>query len=169
MTCFTSAKYDCTAVVLKPGGSPETTGSGHWEEVEDPVTGSIERIWVQDVDPTTPGEQRLVIDCVARGFINTGIRILGTEQDVGMLYKKIDLVRLQFPASVHLTDKDRVTEIRSKHTGALIWREEEMEQLADGAWIEIPTKFNVKGVTPVMSPMIGHTENFAILERSEVQ
>ncbi len=169
MSCFTSAKYDCTAVILKPGGSPDTTESGHWEEIEDPITGSIERIWIQDVDPSTPGIQKITIDCVARGFIDTGIRILGTEQDIGMLYKKTDLIKIQFPAAVHLTDKDRITEVRSKRTGALIWREEEMEQLADGAWIEVPTTFSVKGVTPIISPLIGHTENFAILERSEVQ
>lgn len=169
MTCFTSAKYDCTAVILKPGGSPDTNNSGHWEEVEDPISGAIERIWVQDTDPDTPGDQRIIIDCVARGFIDTGIRILGTDQDVGAVYKKNDLVKIQFPAGIHLTDKDKVTEIRSKKTGALIWREEEMEQLADGVWQEIPTVFSVKGVTPVISPMIGHTENFAMLERSEIQ
>ena len=168
MTCFTSSKYDCTAVILKPFGSPETTVSGHWEEIEDPISGSIQRIWVEDSSPS-PGTQKITIDCVARGFINTGIRILGTTEDIGSLYKKIDLVKIQFGALVHLTDADKITEIRSKTTGALIWREEEMEQLSSGVWVEIPTVFDVKGVTPIVSPMIGHTENFAILERSEIQ
>jgi hypothetical protein len=169
MGCFAGAKYDMTAIILRPAGSPQTTTTGEWQYVQDPITGAIERKWVEVDTPAAPGVERLKINCTVRGFPDSGIRILGTSESVDELFRKTDLVKMYFPAKVHLSDNDRVTEVRWRKTGQLIWREEERERMQSGQWVEFPTVFNVKGVIPVITPLVGHMESFAMLERAEVQ
>lgn len=165
MTCISSARYDCTAVILKESGSPETRTEGDYAYVQDPISGSISRTWAG----TTASPGGILIDCAAKGFVSTGIHGQGTEAVISEKFYKRDMVRIEFSSNIHLTDKDKVTEIRYKKTGQLIWREEEREILGSGEWTEVPTVFNVIGVTPVIQPFVGHIENSAMLERSEVQ
>jgi hypothetical protein len=69
-----------------------------------------------------------------------------------------------FPAGYRITKRDRVTNIRNAR-GQIIWKEEEMEN--EGVYKS--TTFDVLGVTPVLDPFGNHIENYALLERAEVQ
>ncbi len=169
MSCFSSARYNCTAVILRPVGSSDTVGGGPTQYVQDPISGAIVRQWSDDGDTIQTGVQKIVFDCSAEGFADAGIRVLGTNEKIDDLFRVTDMVKIFFGNKVHITGRDKITEIREKRTGNLVWREEESEQMANGQWVEKATVFDVRGVTPVINPMVGHSENYAILERSEVQ
>ena len=169
MSCFSSARYNCTAVILRPVGSSDTVGGGQNQYVQDPISGAIVRKWTNDSNSSEVGVQKITFDCSAEGFADAGIRVLGTNEKVDDLFRLTDMVKIFFSPSVHITGRDKITEIREKRSGKLVWREEESEYISGGQWVEKPTVFDVRGVTPVINPMVGNNENYAILERSEVQ
>lgn len=136
---------------------------GHWENRQDPETGEIIRVWVvEDADPVAPGVQAKTVKCIVRGILDGGIRVAGTTERYTPqgLIESVDYVKMQFPASVTITKRDRVTNIANRK-GIIIWREEE----SDNA----PTIFDVQGVTPVVDPFGNLIEWSALLQRSEAQ
>ena len=144
---------------------PDTLG--HYAEIQDPLTGEIVRIWETTTDdPATPDvdESRVdTIPCMARGIVDGGIRVAGTTERFGDTYENIDFVKMWVPASVQLTKRDRITNIREAKTGKIIWVDEEFGLNPKA------TMFNVNGVTPLLNgPFNQHTESFVLLERAEV-
>jgi hypothetical protein len=102
MSCLISSRFNMKATVLRQSGTnPQENPGGHWETVQDPDSGAIER--------------------------NGGIRAAGTTQRFSDIYENVDWAIIQFPASVVLSKYDRVTNI-SNSKGQLIWREEEINQ-----------------------------------------
>jgi len=162
MSCLISSRFNMRATVLRQAGTnPQENPGGHWETVQDPDSGAIDRVWVPDEDSDTPGDQTLVIKCMVRGVTNGGIRAAGTTQRFSEIYENVDWAIIQFPASVVLSKYDRVTNI-SNSKGQLIWREEEINQAP-------ATVFQVMGSTPVIDPFGNHIENTALLQRAQVQ
>lgn len=169
MRCITSARFNMTATVLTQGTlvvddtSEDGTVIGHWENKQDPETGEIIRVWVvEDADPVAPGVQAKTVKCIVRGILDGGIRVAGTTERYTPqgLIESVDYVKMQFPASVVITKRDRVTNVTNRK-GIIVWREEE----ANNA----PTIFDVQGVTPVLDPFGNLIEWSALLQRSEVQ
>ena len=168
MRCLTSARFNMTATVLTQDDQgqydPNNSGEvGHWENRQDPETGEIVRVWVvEDADPTVPGTQTKSVKCIVRGILDGGIRVAGTTERYtpqGIL-ESVDYIKMQFPASVTITKRDRITNIANRR-GVIIWREEEFDNA--------PTVFDVMGVTPVTDPFGNLIEWTALLQRSEVQ
>lgn len=144
---------------------PVIESNGNWTYNQDTETGEIIRLWqptdLTD-DPQTPQNEGLqTFRCLARGIIDGGIRVSGTTERFSEMYENVDYVKITFPASVILSKRDRVTNIRDGKNN-IIWKEE--EQIGSP-----PTVFNVMGVTPVIDPFGRHIENQALLERAEVQ
>lgn len=157
------------ATVLTQGGliadttKDNGTVIGHWENKQDPETGEIIRIWViEDADPSAPGVQEKQVKCIVRGILDGGIRVAGTTERFTPqgIIESVDYIKMQFPASVIITKRDRVTNISNRH-GIIIWREEEHDNA--------PTVFDVLGVTPVTDPFGNLIEWSALLQRSEAQ
>jgi hypothetical protein len=175
MDCLLSARFNMTALILTPAkaddGNPDTgTPNGHYEYQQDPDTGALIRVWVPDTDDVTenpvaveagmmPGKR---FDCMARGFTDGGIRVAGTTERWSSRgdIDTVDFVSIKFPPNVVLTRRDRVTDIRNSRN-VLLWKEEEFDDL--------PTVFEVVGVTPIVDPWGEHIENSALLHRAEVQ
>lgn len=137
--------------------------AGHYEDKQDPITGEIERVWVvEDVDPVTPGVQEKRVKCIVRGILDGGIRVAGTTERITPqgIYENIDYVKMQFPANITITKRDRITNVTNRN-GVVVWREEEFDNR--------PTVFDVLGVTPVLDPFGNHVENSALLQRADVQ
>jgi len=153
------------ATVLNQGPTapgPTEDPEGHWVDKQDPDTGEITRVWTADDNPTEAGEQRRIIPCIVRGVIDGGIRVAGTTESYtpSGVYNSVDFVKMSFPANVKLNKRDRITNITNRQ-GEIIWLEEE--------FTSAPTVFDVMGVTPVVDPFGTHVENFALLQRAEVQ
>lgn len=173
MLCLTSARFNLTAQRIVQGEDErvdtETLNqSGSYQYQQDPDSGAFIRRWVvdQDIDPVTEGNQGaqgLIIPCIARGIVDGGIRVTGTTERFtpGGLYENVDFVRMSFPSNYLLTKRDKITNIRNKRTGEIIWREEEYDNSA--------TVFDVLGVTPILDPFGNYIENQALLQRAEVQ
>lgn len=170
MRCLTSARFNMTATVLTQEkivadevNEDGTIVVGHWETKQDPETGEIIRVWVvEDTDPVTPGTQEKKVKCIVRGILDGGIRVAGTTERYtpqGIL-ESVDYVKMQFPASVTITKRDRITNVANRN-GIIIWREEESNNA--------PTIFDVLGVTPITDPFGNLIEWTALLHRSEVQ
>lgn len=164
------------ATVLRGGGvvespSPGPAG-GHYETVQDPDTGAITKVWVEDSSAPVAGRPRtdyteIDVPCTARGFLDTGYRSpsnIGGYDIKGIQYEITEAVLMLFPATHSITRDDRITNIRGKNQ-VLVWQEEEVTQGSTAR----PTLFDVKGVTPVLDPWGRHIENQAVLVRSEVQ
>lgn len=142
---------------------------GAYVEAQDPLTGEIVRVWKPYDNPATPtiNEDTLnigTIPCVARGIVDGGIRVAGTTERFGDTYENIDYVKMWVPASVKISKRDRVTNIKDPR-GHIIWLDEEF---VDPRTSEVPvaTVFNVNGVTPLLNAFNRHTENFVLLERA---
>jgi hypothetical protein len=164
VTCLTGARFVQKADILRSTGTTTDENTGQWVTKQDPDSGEIIRVWEPATDnPNTPEiEGNLqTFPCEARGIIDGGIRVAGTTERFGDEYNAVDYVRISFPTWVNITRRDRVTNIRDAK-GHILWKEEERQ---DGA----ATVFSVVGVTPVIAPFVGHTENVALLERVEVQ
>lgn len=169
--CLTGARFTMNAEVLRQVGddpnipdAEETDTGGTWESYQDPITGAILNRWVptdSQSEPLPSGSTSPVrtIDCLARGIVDGGIRVAGTTERFGDTYENIDFVKLWTPASVRVTKRDRITNIRAKKGGAVVWIDEEY---GDGTR---PTVFNVNGVTPLFDAFNRHVENFVLLEK----
>jgi hypothetical protein len=170
-----------TALLLVPQGSntdptvPDptpTTGSpsGRYEYQQDPDSGALIRVWVADTDnvaETVAQIERGVAEgrrfkLQARGFVDGGIRVAGTTERWSSRgdIDTVDFISIKFPASVVLTRRDRVTDIRNSK-GVLLWKEEEFDNSA--------TVFEVLGVTPITDMYGNLIEQSALLQRAEVQ
>jgi hypothetical protein len=140
---------------------------GEWVNQQHPDSGEIIRKWQPNTldNPATPDINEAAIlesfRCIARGIVSPGIRGAGTTEHFGTLYQDIDYVKMTFPASVNISKRDRITNIRDLR-GNLIWKEEEQPD-------EPPTIFNVMGVIPIIDPFGKNIESYALLERAERQ
>lgn len=168
VVCLTSARFNMKADILRQNRTtpnPVPEGSGSWTYNQDPDTGEVIRKWQSYKDnPDTPQNESEVLEsfrCVARGIIDGGIRVAGTTERFSDMYENVDYVKISFPASVKISKRDRVTNIRDPR-GNIIWKEEEHPGSP-------PTVFNVMGVTPVIDPFGRHIESQALLERAEIQ
>lgn len=167
VVCLTSARFNMKADILRQDTvqpvDPSDPG-GQWKYKQDEDSGEIIRKWQPNPvdDPSTPEIERLEsFRCQARGIVDGGIRVSGTTERFGSMYDNIDYVQITFSSRVKISKRDRITNIRGPR-GEIIWREEEHPDAP-------PTVFNVMGVTPIVDPFGIHIENFALLERAEVQ
>lgn len=175
MRCLLSTRFVMTAEILRNtadiGSEPGTidvNDNSQWQEQQDPITGEIIRVWVpvtqdEDDDPLTPAS-RFVIPCEVHGIVDGGIRVAGTTERFGKQYDSTDFAKMTFPAGIILTKADRVTNIRNKRTGEIIWKEEELDKV-NGDYRA--TVFNVNGVTPQPDPFGRVVSQFALLSRAE--
>ena len=122
------------------------------EVVYDEDSGSMETSW-------TKVEEDVL--CMARPFVNGGIKGNGTMEKFDTeSYLSTDYVRLKTKEPV--TKSQRVTNIRSAHTGEVVWAEEELDVA--------PTIFNVDGCAPIPNAFTGAAEEFvSILSRAQTQ
>lgn len=163
MLCLLGAEYTMTATVLRPIGSPDTTTTGHWETGFDTISGAPKRKWVADLNSTTSGVQSLEVACA--------VKASGAEtQKFTQIYENIGFARMTFSPSVHLSNRDQVTNIKNS-AGEIIFRNEEAELYnpTTKTWVSKPTIFNVMGVTPITDPFGNITKNVALLQKAEVQ
>lgn len=176
MRCLLSVRFNMEATVLNhyastTDGQPveEEIVSGHWEIIQDPDTGSITRIWVEDVavpPSVNPGRDwtvnvnRFDIDCVVSGFPEVGFRSsANTESFLDGKYLPAEMVKMVYPAKYVLNRRQLITNIRGRNK-QLLWMEEETGE---------PTVFEVQGVTPSFDPFGRHIDNLAVLKRSAIQ
>jgi len=163
MRCLTGARFNLLATVLSQGSYGTATTATTFVGRQNPVTLEIERDWDTDTDKVLAGVQEVHFPLIARGIVDGGIRVVGTTERINPdgVFTSEDYVRIQYPASIEISKRDRVYNIRDPKTGVAIWKEEEF----DGE----PTVFEVLGVTPILDPFGQHVENQALLQRAEVQ
>jgi hypothetical protein len=175
--CLTSAKFTMDAEVLTWTGwtgadpaPPQDSTAGEWATYQDPITLEVRNVWRPTIvvpdNPNTPEVEQKVktIECLARGIVSSGIRTSGTTEAFGEWYRNVDLIQMWIPAKYVITKRDRVTNIREKRNGKIIWIDEEYMG-TDGPR---PTIFNVTGVTPLLDPFNRHTQNLVFLERAGI-
>lgn len=168
MRCLRSPLYSMEGELLHFDTEPpaDNPATGHWESYQDPLTFEILNRWVPGTedDPDTVEDETssaaITFPCMARGIIDGGIRVAGTTERFGDAYENIDYVRIKIPGYVKITKRDRVTNLREKKGGQILWRDEER----DGS---PPTVFNVNGVTPVLDGFNNLIEWFVLLQRVE--
>lgn len=165
---ITSARYQMICDIITPSIeaiTSDTTGGdgGEWVWQQDPESGALVQIWIQD-DPSTPtieGLSQKDVPLFAEGFYDGGIRVAGTTERFSDIYENIDFVNSVFASSTRITKRDRVTNIRNARSGEVLWKEEEMPGSP-------PTTFNVMGVIPVL--FLGRVvEKSVMLSRVDVQ
>lgn len=164
MGCLTSAKMSMFLDILKPSSSPEANpGSGKWTYTQDPVSGAVERQWVDDDPNTSQVEGNVVknVPCMARGILGSGIKGVGTTESFDKLYENIEWIKVNVPADCGITQRDRITRIRDKN-GSILWKESEQ----DG---NPATVFNVMGITPIPNPFGAVLEYQILAKRAAVQ
>ena len=155
-----------TGVISTPS-TPIGTG-GTWETYQDPITFQVMNRWVPQTvvadDPLTGANEfvPLTIDCIVRGIGGAGgsgaVSGQGNSEIFAELYRNIEVVRMWTPPDVVISKRDRITNIRDKRGGTVIWRDEEYD-------ISRPTVFEVQGVTPQFDPFNKHNQNFVLLEK----
>lgn len=177
--CLTGARFNMNAEVLTWAGSeppPTPTSdnelpapSGDWVTYQDPITGEIYNDWkpgegvvVIPDDPDTPDVDETAYDtktipCLARGIVDGGIRVAGSTERFGDMYENIDFVKLWVPAHIKLKKSDRITNIRDRRNGHVLWKDDE----------DAPIIFNVNGVVPLFNAFNKHVESFVLLERAD--
>jgi hypothetical protein len=170
VTCLTAARFTMVAEVLHWQGrtdheetdtSPEPAG-GHYETYQDPITGELLNDWVpgtpDNTDTPDTDESAIVrtIPCLARGIVDGGIRVAGSTERFGDTYENIEFAKLWVPQRIKLFKNDRITNIRAKRGGEVIWTE------ADGS----PVVFNVNGISPLFDAFNRPVEKFILLERA---
>jgi len=111
----------------------------------DPDTRQVLRTWEYD----------RTIRCQARGVVNTGIRVVGATEDFQQDgdYEDIDWVKMQHQNQ--MSKRDRVTNIRNKNTGLVIWKND------DGT----PIEFEVMGSQPLPDPFGKSTQYDTLMYR----
>lgn len=169
VVCLTSARFNMKADILRQGtettddpSTPDTNEGGQWVVSQDPDSGELIRVWQPaEDDPETPEVEGQLesFSCLARGIMEGGIRVAGTTERFGETYDAVDYIKIWFSPRVHLSRRDRITNVRDKR-GNVIWMEEETGK---------PTVFSVTGVIPIIDPFGKHTESTALLERVESQ
>lgn len=165
MICLTSARFSMKATLLHQGQASDESGgtTGHWENGQDPVTGEIINIWVED-NPDTPtdesgGGSAEQIKCTAKSVVSNAVRSASAMQQFGEMYVDKEYVQITFGADVVMSNSDRITNVLDSK-GKLVYRDYQFDN-------QPATIFNVLGVIPVFDPFNRHIENFALLERAE--
>jgi hypothetical protein len=165
--CLTGAKFTMNAEILHWQGL--TTGtefdstSGSWSSYQDPISGEIRNVWEPSIDTSNPSDpEPFTIACLARGIVNTGLRSQGSRTTYGANYFDEEIIHMWVPSSVKITKRDRVTNIRDKKNGTILWTDTDYQ---DGTR---PTIFNVTGVTPILDPFNRVTEYFVMLEKADM-
>ena len=140
------------------------------EVKQDPDSGAIERHWVPlvitgntgggDTTPLDTSDQ-YSFPCSVRGFSDGGLRVVGTTERWSSrgYIEHVDSVTMKFPPGVHLSERDRVTNVRDQKSGKILWTEENGK----------PTVFEVTGSVPIIDMFGGVIEQSALLNRAEVQ
>lgn len=164
--CLTGARFTMVAEVLRwqgiSTGDADDVTSGNWDTFQDPITGEVLNEWVPGTvdNSTTPDRDEYeavrTIDCLARGIVDGGIRVAGSTERFGDMYENIEFAKLWVPQRVKLFKNDRITNIRAKRGGEVIWQE------ADGS----PVIFNVNGISPLFDAFNRPVEKFILLERA---
>lgn len=183
--CLTAGRMTMTATLLHQNnldGSPVVGGIdldayGDYVNQQDALTGEIVRVWQEhpnvypgnDGIPNTDDDVTIMhnIPCIARGIVDGGIRVAGTTERFGDSYENIDFVKMWVPASVRISKRDRVTNIRDPR-GSIQWRDEEYADPHSPTPARA-TVFDVNGVTPLFNAFNRMTEQFVLLQRSSVR
>lgn len=159
-----------TAEILRNGDADDVNVSldeaGTWKVQQDEVTGETIRVWV----PLVTSENNLeivTIDCMVRPIVDGGIRVAGTTERFGKEYENVDFVQMHFPVNHIISKRDRITNIRDKKSGAILWKEEELAKVAGGDYRA--TVFNVNGVNQMFDPFGRMTHQFALLSRARAE
>ena len=173
--CITGTRMTMWADVLRQGEHTADdiplSEQGTHVVVQNPRTGQLERKWVPVVDDSDPlAPVTFSIPCSVQAIIDGGIRVAGTTERFEKTYNNVDIVKMTFPAyykgkRLILTKRDRITNVRLPGSNEIIWVEEELDA-TDG--IYPATIFDVLGVSPLVAPLVGHTENFAMLARADL-
>lgn len=172
MKCLLDVRFNMIATVLNDyrPTSDDTTDviqGGHFETIQDPITGAISQKWIPDqAVPNMPGTTTAVnvnqfdIDCYVKGFTNPGfLSTPNTQSFDNGKYIPMEIVILVFPAKYFLNRNQYITNIRNRSQTTL-WLEEETN---------LPTVFQVQGVTPGFDAFGRHVDNTAVLRRSRSQ
>lgn len=147
------------ADVLKHDSAPTTEG-GTWEWVQDPDSGAMIQVWVDNPDtPETEGATIVGVKCLATAATYGSIR---AAEKFGTEYLNEEWVKLAVSASTNITMRDKVTNIRTLKGDVIIWSEEESSG-------NPATVFDVFRVSPVMDGFGQVVEKVALLKRAEVQ
>lgn len=155
-----SSRFTQQATRLPLGETPDPDNpGGHWENRQDPDSGAIVKVWVED-DPDVPNDLGTEdFACEARAFISSGFTGNGTaERWQDSTYMFTDVLRIKYSRTTVLKLSDRVTNITDA-SGNIIYLEENGE----------PTVYNVDGTNPVLDPFGNLIEYTAFLSRAEVQ
>lgn len=171
--CLTSARFTMVATVLRqnfPSADSPVDVGAYYEVVQDPISGEVKRTWTQS-DPDVVTVMTEEIPCMVEGIVDGGIRVAGTTERFNAEYENIDWAKMTFPKSVHLSKRDRITNIRNAQTGEVLWKEEETATYnsTTKTYTAQPTIFEVLGVTPITNPWGAVTEYSALLQRADVQ
>lgn len=168
VTCLTAARFTMKCDILRwegiTDGDADDVTEGEWETYQDPITGEIMNRWVPGTedDPLTPEVEPTApfrtIDCLARGIVDGGIRVAGSTERFGDTYENIEFVKLWVPNRIKLSKRDRITNIRAKQGGTVIWSNDD----------DTPIVFNVNGVSPLFDAFNRPIEKFVLLERAEI-
>lgn len=182
LRCLTSARMNMSATLLhqnSPQGSYEfrnLDNYGDWVSNQDPLTGEIVRVWQEHARYSGPDnlyhtDDDIVVSrnvpCLARGVVDGGVRSGGNTEMFGAAYESIEYVRMWVPASVRISKRDRVTNIKDPQ-GRIIWNDEEFTDPFDPNDIPKATVFNVNGVTPLLDAFNNVKEQFIVLQRAQV-
>ena len=157
MACLTSAKLTMLADILKPEGAPSTVG-GEWTVVQNPESGHIERVWVDDSNSSTPPNTIVGVPCIAKVSFNDSIK---AAEEFGADYLNEEWVTMTVSSRTDISLRDKVTRIRTRK-GVAIWTEEESSG-------NPATVFDVVRISPVVEPFGSVIEKKVLLKRAEVQ
>jgi hypothetical protein len=172
MRCLLDVRFNMIATVLNDfrsansGSVEDSVTGGHWETIQDPDTGALSQVWVEDVStPPLPGTtstvniSRFDIECYVRGFQPGFLSTPNTQSFEGNRYIPSEIVTLVFPAKYFLNRNQYITNIRGRDK-RILWIEEETG---------MPTVFEVQGTTPNFDPFGRHIDNTSVLKRSVIQ
>lgn len=165
--CLTSARFNMKADLLR---QTDSTGEvidddGEWVLVTDPYSDEIIRKWQPNENRGDENPFHAVLQSfplMARSIIDGGIRLQGNNENWSPEYEKVGYLRIWFPASVEISERDRVTNIRDKND-KIIWTERQMPEQP------YPTVYEVTGITEIVDPFGNHIESMALLQRAERQ
>lgn len=168
MRCITGARFTMDAELLHWTGvqdsTPTDVSSGHWETYQDPITGEIRNKWVADPadNPDTPEVETTVktFPCLARGIVDGSARAMSNTEIFGQDYENIEVIKMWIPTWVDISKSDRVTNIRWKKGGEVVWVDEEYS-----AEPTRPTVFNVMGITPLFDAFNRPVDKYVMLEK----
>ena len=119
------------------------------EDEQNEETGESESHWVFDH----------TVKCYVFPYLDGGIRGAGTNERYTEYYWNDEFLRIK--TSLELDKSWRITNIRRRKNGKVIYQEE-----LDGA----PTVYNINGSAPVINPLTGNADEWlSTMERAQIQ